>query len=109
MKLAEALLLRADLKKNAENLDVIPENVDDEGLKEAYQDANKHSWTKEELEAYDYAAMREQDERGKTELAEKRGENKGKIAVAKKLKEMGISNEDIRNVTGLSEDEIENL
>jgi predicted transposase/invertase (TIGR01784 family) len=106
--------------KNAENLELIPENVDDEGLKEAYQDANKHSWTKEELQAYDYAAMREQDERGKTELAEKRGEkrgeirgeirgeNKGKIAVAKKLKEMGMSNEDIRNATGLSDEEIEN-
>jgi PD-(D/E)XK nuclease family transposase len=58
--------------KEAENLEVVPENVDDEGLKAAYHDANKHSWSKEELEAYDYAAMREQDERGKVELAEKR-------------------------------------
>jgi hypothetical protein len=56
--------------KEAENLEVVPENVDDEGLKAAYQDANKHSWTKEELEAYDYAAMREQDERGKLVQAE---------------------------------------
>ncbi len=80
-------------------------NVDDEGLKEAYQDANKHSWTKEELEAYNYAAMREQDERGKVELAEKRV----KRDVAKRLKEMGMSKEDIRNATGLSDEEIENL
>ena len=103
--------------KEAENLEVIPENVDDEGLKAAYQDANRHSWSKEELVAYDYAAMRDQDERGKTELAvkraekrgEERGENKGKIEVAKKLKEMDMSNEDIRNATGLSDEEIENL
>lgn len=103
--------------KEAENLEVIPENVDDEGLKAAYQDANRHSWSKEELVAYDYAAMRDQDERGKTELAvkraekrgEERGENKGKSEVAKKLKEMGMSNEDIRNATGLSDEEIENL
>jgi predicted transposase/invertase (TIGR01784 family) len=61
--------------KEAETLHVVPENVDDEGLRAAYQDANKHTWTREELEAYDYAAMREQDERGKVELAEKRGKN----------------------------------
>jgi hypothetical protein len=38
--------------------------VDDEGLEAAYQDANKFSWEKEELVAYDYAEMRDQDERG---------------------------------------------
>ena len=48
---------------------MVPANVDDEGLKAGYQDANKYAWTKEELIAYDYAAMREQDERGKIELA----------------------------------------
>ena len=96
-------------KKEAENLDVIPANVDDEGLKAAYQDANKHSWSKEELEAYDYAAMREQDERGKTELALKRGEKIGKLQVAKKLKEKGMSNTHIMDATGLSVEEIENL
>lgn len=63
--------------KEAENIEVIPENIDDEGLKAAYQDANKHSWTKEELRAYDYAAMREQDERGKFALAERRAMEKG--------------------------------
>lgn len=59
--------------KEVENLVVIPDNVDDEGLKAAYLDANKHGWTKEELNAYDYAAMREQDERGKISFAEKKG------------------------------------
>ena len=64
--------------KEAENLDVIPENLDDEGLTEAYTDANKNTWTKEELAAYDYAAMREQDEKGREQKAEQRGEQKGK-------------------------------
>ena len=95
--------------KEAENLHVIPENVDDEGLKAAYHDANKYSWSKEELDAYDYAAMRDQDERGKTELAIRRAEKKAEERVAKKLKNMGLSNEDIRNATGLSDEEIENL
>ena len=107
--------------KEAKTLHVIPENVDDEGLKAAYHDANKYSWSKEELDAYDYAAMRDQDERGKTELAirraeeraekrgEERGEKRGEERIAKKLKDMGVSNEDIKNATGLSDEEIENL
>ena len=53
----------------------------------------------------DYAAMREQDERSKLIHTEK----KGKLEVAKKLKERGMSNGDIRNATGLSDEEIENL
>jgi predicted transposase/invertase (TIGR01784 family) len=64
--------------KEAENLDVIPENTDDEGLIEAYKDADKHSWKKEELVAYDNAFIAEQDERGRLELAEERGIEKGK-------------------------------
>lgn len=91
--------------KEAENLEVIPENVDDEGLKAAYQDANKYSWTKEELDAYDYSAMREQDERGKITAAEKRA----KIETAKGLKKLGVSFEIIREATGLSDEEIDNL
>ncbi len=55
--------------KNAPNLDVIPANVNDEGLKHAYEDADKHNWTKEELLAYDYASMRKTDESSKTKRA----------------------------------------
>jgi len=47
--------------KNAESLKVVPEEIDDKGLSEAYSDANQMSWTKEELELYDYAKMRERD------------------------------------------------
>jgi len=63
--------------KNAPNLDVIPANIDDDGLIQAYEDADKHNWSKEELLAYDYAAMRNQDEKGKLVLTEKRGIEKG--------------------------------
>ncbi len=55
--------------KKAPNLDVIPENVTDEGLKRAYEDADKHNWSKEELLAYDYASMRKADESSKTKRA----------------------------------------
>ena len=49
--------------KNAKNLEVIPPDVSDEGLKEAYTESDKHNWTKDELASYDYFLMREQDER----------------------------------------------
>ena len=55
--------------KNAESLKIVPNNVDDIGLQNAYQDANQHTWTKEELAAYDYVFMREADERGRFEKA----------------------------------------
>jgi predicted transposase/invertase (TIGR01784 family) len=63
--------------KEAENLEVVPDNIDDEGLKEAYEDANKNSWTQAELDAYNYAAMREQDDRGRIAAAEKKSLQKG--------------------------------
>ena len=51
--------------KEAENLDVVPSNLNDDGLKEAYADANQNTWSKAELDAYNYSAMREQDDRGR--------------------------------------------
>ena len=65
--------------KNAENLNIIPQNVIDAGLQNAYEDADKHSWSKEELEEYDYALMREQDEIGKLEYAQHKGKLEGKL------------------------------
>ncbi len=95
-----------DIKNDAENLTIIPENVDDEGLKEAYHDANKHSWEKEELEAYDYAAMREQDERGKVELAEKRGKKQMQIEAILGLSRIGLSNDKIAEALNISLEQV---
>lgn len=68
--------------KNAPNLTVIPDNVEDEGLKIAYNEADRHTWTKDELIAYDNASMREQDEIGAIELALEKGkEEKEREAV----------------------------
>ena len=64
--------------KEAENLDVIPDNIDDEGLKEAYADANQNTWSQAELDAYNYAAMREQDDRGRMEKSLQKGIQKGR-------------------------------
>jgi len=83
-----------------------PDNVDDEGLKAAYNDANKHSWTKEELEAYDYSAMREQDERGKIELAEKSGRGDEQIDIVIRLYTKNKSAEDISDLLDISIDQV---
>jgi predicted transposase/invertase (TIGR01784 family) len=91
--------------KNAEDLDVIPENLKDEGLKFAYEDADKHNWSKAELEAYDYVLMREQDDRGRMTLAvRKKAED-----IARKLINRNFTNEDIAEDTGLSIEQIEKL
>lgn len=42
--------------KNAPKLDVIPDSVDDEGLREAYLDLDRHRWTKSELRCFDGCA-----------------------------------------------------
>ncbi|MBP6386264.1 MAG: Rpn family recombination-promoting nuclease/putative transposase [Pseudarcicella sp.] len=87
--------------KNAENLDVIPENINDEGLKFAYEDADKHNWSKAELEAYDYALMREQDDRGRITKVQK--------DIAKKLINDKVSISKIAEYTGLKIEQIEKL
>jgi len=77
--------------KNSENLDVIPAGLKDEGLIHAYEDADRHNWTKEELEAYHYAEMRRQDEKGKTTVAIRKAVEQEKIDNIKKLYEKGVS------------------
>lgn len=78
--------------KNAENLNVIPADLKDEGLKHAYEDADRHNWTKEELEAYHYAEMRRQDEKGKTDVAVRKGIEK---AIEETVIELFKNNVDI--------------
>jgi predicted transposase/invertase (TIGR01784 family) len=64
--------------KNAENLEILPDNIDDIGLQLAYEEANIQTWTQEELDAYEYAFMREEDERARLDKAEQKGKQKGK-------------------------------
>jgi predicted transposase/invertase (TIGR01784 family) len=107
--------------KNAENLTVIPESVKDEGLKEAYLEADKQNWTKLELEDYLRASIKERDEIGRIEFALKKGEKKGKQEgkqegrfeekkeVIKQGRILGLSIADLSKLTGLSEEEINSI
>ncbi|MBK8394976.1 MAG: Rpn family recombination-promoting nuclease/putative transposase [Leptospiraceae bacterium] len=99
--------------KNAENLDVVPPDVIDEGLREAYTESDKHNWTKDELDSYDYFLMREQDEKGRVEFAEIKAKEEAKkentLDIGKKLKSLGVDLQSIVKATGLSIEEIEKL
>jgi len=74
-----------------------------------HKKANKHSWKKEELEAYDYSAMREQDKRGKLVQAEKKGEKKRENEIARDMKKEGEPIEKIVKYTGLTLKEIDEI
>lgn len=91
--------------KNAENTEVIPENVHDKGLILAYEDADKHNWTPEELDAYDKIFIREQDDKGRMEIALR----KNKENIAKKLLHTNFTNEQIAEYTELSLEQVQKL
>jgi predicted transposase/invertase (TIGR01784 family) len=95
--------------KNAENLNVIPSDVNDEGLKHAYQEADRHTWTKKEVEEYEYARMRETDEVAEKMLLEERAKMKEKFEIAKNAILEGSKNEFISKITGLTVEQVEQL
>jgi predicted transposase/invertase (TIGR01784 family) len=107
--------------KNAENLTLIPESVKDEGLKEAYTEANQQNWSKAELEDYERASIKERDEQGRIEFAEKKatlkgilkgklvGKLEGKLEMARLMKVGGEEIDKIMKYTGLTKEEIEKL
>ena len=99
--------------KNAESLEVIPENVTDKGLKIAYQNAERYNWSKQELEAYNNIFIREQDDRGRMALAIREGIREGiqenKKEIATNLLKAGISVEIAAQSTGLTIAEVQRL
>jgi len=91
--------------KNAESLEVVPENINDEGLRSAYEEANVQTWTQEELDAYEYAFMREEDERARLDKAEM----KGKIDALMGFYNHGVSVPVIATSLNLSEEEVSEI
>ncbi len=92
--------------KNAENLELTPTSVKDKGLKNAYEDASKFSWTTKELEAYDYFLMREQDIKGRWSLATKRALEKVEKEKAKLLKQKEKAEKALSRQKGKAEKEL---
>jgi len=88
--------------KNAENLEVVPDNINDEGLKSAYEEANVQTWTQEELDAYEYAFMREEDEKARLDKAKK----DGKYELVVELYEDGMPIEKIAKLSKMTVEEV---
>jgi predicted transposase/invertase (TIGR01784 family) len=91
--------------KNADNIEVVPESLEDTGLKQAYIDADMHNWSQEELTAYNNVFIREQDDRGKmTKALRNQAEE-----IALNFIKLNLSNEEISKGTGLTIEQIEVL
>jgi predicted transposase/invertase (TIGR01784 family) len=91
--------------KNAESLEVVPDNINDEGLKSAYEEANVQTWTQEELDAYEYAFMREEDEKARLDKARK----DGKFELVVELYEDGMPIEKIAKLAKMTVDEVKEI
>ncbi len=83
--------------KNAERLDMIPENETDEGLVTAYKQADKHNWSKKELNAYIDAGALEADHVNEREKA--RNEERAKAEAEKEVlrKQAEAEKQQLRN------------
>lgn len=91
--------------KNADELEVIPEHVDDEGLNAAYKNAATHNWTRDELRSYDKFLMAEQDEQGRLTFAV----NEKVQDIVKRCLEENMSVELITKIVNLSLKEVEQI
>jgi len=63
--------------KNADNLERVPNNVDSEALKDAYNIASQYKWTEHELDIYEYQGLQLGKIRGIIETAKIDGEELG--------------------------------
>ncbi|RUM55322.1 MAG: transposase [Nautilia sp.] len=120
--------------KNAENLELIPKEFKSlKEFKEAFEIAKQTAWNKDELEVYEYIALKEADEINALKTAEKKGLQKGiekgiqkgikigkeeglkegqkkaKIEIAKKSLKKGLEIEIIVELTGLTIEEINQI
>lgn len=79
--------------KNAETLTVVPSNADDDGLQSAYTEADKHLWTKADLDAYEYAQIRETDDKAEKMLVEQNTKFSTQVKMAKTMLQDSEPNE----------------
>ena len=95
--------------KHAEKLTVIPDDIEDEGLKTAYQQADRQTWNKEDLIAYDNVLIREQDKKGEIELAREEGRKEKTVEIVLNLMKNGVSLDLIAAATSKTLAEIQEI
>ncbi len=95
--------------KNANDLTLIPQTYQSiKPFKEAFNIATQTTWNKQELEVYEYMALKEFDEINALETAERKGEKKKAYEIAKNLLDV-LDSKTIALKIGLSIEEIEQL
>jgi len=109
---------------NASSFELIPKEYEDiKEFQEAFQIANRFSWTKKELDYYDRVLMRQMDDtlvkqriEEDLETAKQKGREEEKIKSDEKLKIMvesllksKVDKETIKLSTGLSDTELANI
>ncbi len=111
--------------KNAQNLEVIPSNVDDEGLKTAYSDADQQTWTKKERDAYDDFGIYLTDIRQRElfllnqgeqkglqkgeKIGESKGEQKKETEMILAMQDAGLPIPQIAAIAGKTEEEVREI
>ncbi|MDZ7362831.1 MAG: Rpn family recombination-promoting nuclease/putative transposase [candidate division KSB1 bacterium] len=95
--------------KYAGRLEMIPEKLNEEPFRKAFEIASRANMTKEEWEEYDAAAVKMQDERGIAIAAEKKGWQQRNVELARSMRRKGLDMNLIAELTGLSLQAIENL
>jgi predicted transposase/invertase (TIGR01784 family) len=99
--------------KNVQDLEMMPASVASEGLREAYEIANKFGWKRDELELYEYQGMQIGKLRNQINAGYEEGHAKGlaegarqeKLAIARALLDV-LDDAIIALKTGLPQDEI---
>ncbi len=104
--------------KNAKNLKVIPKILTTpKEIVEAFEIADKHTWTKNELDVYEYWQIQETGDRLANELALEEGKKEiyeqgilhDKIDTAKKMLKDNVPVDTIVKYTGLTKEDVESL
>lgn len=100
--------------KHAGDLTVIPDVLSDpHELVEAFELLEQHTWTKDELDIYDYWAMKEAGHQDALETAKrdgrKEGRQEGRQEVTLEMLRNGVPVENIVKWTGLRWEEVEKL
>ncbi len=98
--------------KHAGDMSVIPgEMSEPKEIREAFEAANKFTWSKEDLDAYDAKGIYIADERQRIVYAEKMGIEKGEkqkaLAIAKAMLAENMPIDTISKITGLTQAEIQ--
>jgi predicted transposase/invertase (TIGR01784 family) len=99
--------------KNASDLSVIPENINDAGLHTAYEQANRGTWTAQELEEYLKSGMRRADELNALKFEREKGIEEGVASEKKSVliagHNNGLSISVLSVITNISELEVRRI